>query len=364
MDELRDLYASSGPFASVLVDVSMDSESGEHELELRAREVASRLAEQGAPEEIAERVRAVVAQPVHEPAPRSRLVVAAGDSVLLDRLLQQRTAVPVVTWAPLPDVGRLLTHRAEGTSFVLVSVDHTGGTVTTYDSHEIDETDSQSVEGDDAYVHKVGGGGWAHRRFQETSENVWRDNARQVAEVVVSKVRQGERLVVVAGSPESRGEIVAALEGTRADVVTLDRAGANADGGEESLTVELRTAVEQHLEEQRRDLAATLEERLGQGRGAVVGLDKVLDAFVKGQVETLVVDLDAVAEETVKVNDHPGLAVPGVADDQPVRADLVLVAAALGTDAEVRPAPHGRDESVAALLRWDDQDGPQPDQEV
>src|SRR5690606_25601886 len=149
-----------------------------------------------------------------------------------------------------------------------------GGSVTTYDSQRLDVIASEEIEGEEEYVHKVRGGGMAHRRFQASAEEVWRDNAKEVAAVAPDRVRAGEHLVVVAGSPESRGDVVAALDGSPADVVVLDRAGEKADGGDESLQLALRTVVEQHLEESRRALLERLEQGLGQGSMAVAGTDE------------------------------------------------------------------------------------------
>lgn len=354
MDALKELFTRQGPFASVAMDVSLDSESGERTLELRAREVGDRLLEQGAPAEVVDRVRGALEQPVREPAPRTRFVVATGEGVLLDEVVAEPTTQAEVVWAPLPDTARLMALQQEVTSLVLVSVDHTGGSVTTYDSRELEVTDADHVEGDEDYVQKVRGGGMAHRRFQMTSEEVWRENAREVGALALEKVRAGERLVVVAGSAESRGEVVDALSSSPAEVVTLDRAGLSSDGGEESLHLALRAVVEQHLEEEREALRARLEQALGQDRGATAELEDVLDAFVKGQVETLVLDRAAMAEETVIAANHPGLELPG---EMPLRADLALVACAVRTDANVVEPPHGFVQPVAALLRWDDDPG-------
>lgn len=354
MDAVKELFSRQGPFASVAMDVSLDSEAGERELDLRAREVADRLAERGAPQHVVESVRGALTEPVPQPSPRTRFVVANEDGLLLDEVVPEPTPRAEVVWAPLPDVSRLLATQEEVTSVVLVAVDHTGGAVTTYDSRELEVTDSEEVDGDELYVQKVRGGGMAHRRFQATSEEVWRDNAREVAALAQEKVRAGHRLVVVAGSAESRGEVVQALQGAPAEVVTLDRAGRNDDGGEEALELALRSVVEHHLEARREELRGRLEQGLGQARGVTAELDDVLSALVKGQVDTLVLDREALADETVVVANHPGLRLPG---DQPVRADLAVVAAAVRTDAKVVQAPHGFVHPVAALLRWDDSAG-------
>ena len=47
LSELKNLYAEAGPFASVYLDASRDTETGAHEVELRWRAEREHLAEQG-----------------------------------------------------------------------------------------------------------------------------------------------------------------------------------------------------------------------------------------------------------------------------------------------------------------------------
>ena len=64
---------------------------------------------------------------------------------------------------------------------------------------------------------------------------------------------------------------------------------------------------------------------------------------------------DAAREFQVRAADHPGLVLGASIGDEPVRADLAVVAAACLTDAEVvisRASTLGG-APVAALLRWD-----------
>ena len=91
------------------------------------------------------------------------------------------------------------------------------------------------------------------------------------------------------------------------------------------------------------------------GEGVARGREDVVQAFVLGQVETLVLDQRAARELTVRPASYPGLAVPGTVGDDTLPADRVLVAAAAATDAEVvlLPAERSKGQGVAALLRWD-----------
>jgi len=351
MSDLKDILQAGGPFASVLVDVRTATETGGRERRLRIRECLDALREQGAPDAVTEALAGTLAEPEGADHGPSRYLLAdAGGTILHD----QPHALPTsghATWGPLPDLFPLLAERADRAELVLVSVEHTGGSVATFDSHALAVADTAQVEGEEQYVQKVRGGGLAHRRMQQNSENVWRDNAREVAELALTKLRSGPRLVVVAGSAESRGEVVEALAPAQAEVVELDRAGLTEDdaASNEALLRDLQTIAEQHLEQERQRLGATVAQRRGQGEGVADGVDATLDCLVRGQVETLLIEPDALRDQQVDPAAHPGLPLP---ETGPARADLALVAAAVATEADVRPLPHDVDGPVVALLRW------------
>lgn len=358
MTDLKQLYETPGPFASVVVDVSLDRDDAERELRARVRDVTDRLRRAGAPDEVIDGLWAVIVdQPVHEEAPRSRFVVVGADGVLIDRSFHVATPHAAVTWDRLPDLGPLLTQAAGSTRFLLVTVDHTGGSVRAYDSSERQPNEEAEVTSDEPHVQKVRGGGLAHRRYQRTAENNWRDNAREVADLAVAKARQGHDLVLVAGSKDSRGEVTAALDKHPAEVIELDRSAGHEDGGESDLMGDVEDAVRNRVRMRRAALEAKLSQRMGQKTLVAAGVNDVARALVLGQVENLVVDFDALRDLTLVPADYPGFPVAVPEGEIAVRADLALVAAALRTDADVVPVltPVLGDEPVAALLRWDEE---------
>src|SRR3954451_23868861 len=83
---LAALFQHDGPFASVLIDVSHDTENGEHEHDLRVRAACESLSEQGADDATVEALRALLSEAVDRPAPVARFVVAAAGEVLLDEV--------------------------------------------------------------------------------------------------------------------------------------------------------------------------------------------------------------------------------------------------------------------------------------
>ncbi|MCW2851707.1 MAG: hypothetical protein JWM84_1371 [Nocardioides sp.] len=350
------LYESTGPFASVLLDVSHQTETGEHEHELRVRAACEQLAEQGAPPSVVESMAERLSEGVDGPAPVARLVVAAPDGVHHDDLAHVQVDDPTVTWAPLPDLTAWLAHRDGAVTFVLALVDHEGGDVALYDSDVPEPAEQESVGGETEFVHQVPVGGWSALHYQHTTENVWARNADAVVHEVVSQLRHGHRLVLLAGDPQSRGLVRDGLADTSAEVVELESGTRAKDGGDEALQQAIREALLQHVVRRRLELAHELRERLGRAYAVATGAHDVADAFVRGQVETLLFDPASTREQELQLSQHPGLQLGAVAvgDDEPLRADQLLVAAAVLTDASLSVAAPGAlaGASAAALLRW------------
>jgi hypothetical protein len=357
-DRLTPLYTDPGPFASVLIDVSRDSEDGAHQVELRIRALRERLQEQGAPAAVVDAVADRLGEVVHQPAPVSRQLVASERGVLLDELVHARSDEPHARWDALPDVTGWIALEDGTVPFVLVVVDHEGGDVATYRSDVPAAESQESVGGETFHEQKVRGAGLSHIRIQNVVENVWKRNTQEVAEHVRSHLSRGYRLVLVAGDPKSRSQLRAILgEPPGVELVDLERGSRAEDGGDEALQAAVREAVQRHVVAQRLDVAHTLQDRLGRDEAVTTGTAGVLDAMVRGQVETLLLDPDRLSETTLRVPDHPGLSLGSVGvPDVAVRADLALVAAATVTGADVAVAGAGalRGTPVAALLRWDD----------
>jgi hypothetical protein len=352
---LSTVYSAEGPFATVLVDVSRDSENAEHEHELRVRSACDSLSEQGADEAIVEAVRERLAELVHRPAPVGRLVVAAAQGVLLDEVSGIRIDQPIAAYGSLPDLSAWVAHKDGTRSFVLAIVDHVGGDVAVYESDIPDPVEEESVQGETHHAHKVPVGGWSALRYQHVTENVWAQNAAEVAEAVAGHLDQGHDLVLLAGDPQSRPLVLEKLE-KLADpgvaVVELDSGTRAADGGDEALQQAIREALMDQAVQRRLALSHELKDRLGRDYAVATGVRDVADAFVRGQVETLLLDPPAAAELSLDTAQHPGLAVGAEGE---LRADQALLAAAALTAADVAVAPRAilGGSPVAALLRWD-----------
>lgn len=352
---LAPVISSAGPFATVFVDVSQDSEKGRHEHDLRVRSACEQLAEQGAPEPVLEAVAGQLAQSVDQPAPVGRLVVATPEDVVYDEVALARIDQPVATWSALPDLAAWVAHRDATLPFVLVLVDHEGGDISLWDSDVPEPEVEISAGGEVQYVHQVPTGGWAMINFQHSTENVWRHNADAVAGEITKLVRaHGHPLVLLGGDPTSVSLVRKDLDDLPATVVELEHAQRAADGGDETIAQAIREALLAQVVRRRTELTHRFREALGRGRGAATGVRDVAEAFVQGQVETLLLDPGALAEHELDPAVVPGLSFGEVEPSGPVRADLGLLAAAVLTDAHVSTLPQAAlgGAPVAAILRW------------
>ncbi|GAB3887724.1 hypothetical protein GCM10029964_054180 [Kibdelosporangium lantanae] len=235
--------------------------------------------------------------------------------------------------------------------YVVVITDRTGAEVLTGGQQ------AQTVRGREHPVHKVRGGGWAHRRIQNRIEQVTRLNMDQVArELARIGDETGARLIVVAGEVQSRTELLAHLPPRCARIAVRTEVGRRADGWH---TEELDAEV-QRLVTAKADGEVTAEIEARRGRHQYVhGLAATLGELSVANVEALLVSdtfdghrpvwfgprRNVVALREADLRD---LGVDGVGE---ATADEVLPVAALAVDADVVPTGEPLDDGVGALLR-------------
>ena len=352
-DRLRSIYSDPGPFGSAYLEVSRDREQGDRVVELGVRAVGEELAAQGAPPEVVGEVEQRLLRSTGQPAPISRCVVATERGVLLDQLTRSHHAQPVTTWGPLPDVTVWLSDASRQIPFILALVDHEGGDVTTYAADAMQPELEASVGEPSKYEHKVRGGGWSHLNWQRSAETIWAQNATEVAAEIERQVRNGPELVILAG--DERSLVTKQLPDTiSAEILVLGRAGRPVDGGGDALAEDVESALREIVVARQLKIVHELKERMGQGHSMALGVRDVADAFVRGQVDQLLLDPQAAADFTLRPSDHPGLALRINAPDEDLRADQALVAAACLTDADIAVATTATmgGAPVAALLRW------------
>jgi hypothetical protein len=176
-----------------------------------------------------------------------------------------------------------------------------------------------------------------------------------VAAEIERQVRNGPELLILAGDEHSRSLVTKDLpDKISADVVVLDRAGRPVDGGDDALAKDVESALRDAVVGRQLKMVHELKERMGQGHSIAIGIRDVADAFVRGQVDRLLLDPQATADFMLRPSDHPGLPLGIKTADEDLRADQALIAAACMTDADIAVATAGTmaGAPVAALLRW------------
>lgn len=370
IDWLSRLTASTGPFATVATDVSHDDVGAGAAIDLRWRAHAERLRGLGVPDRVVEDVHDVVVSPTRRGGEVGRVVVASlEDGVLLDQLLPTAPVEESCTVGPVPDLVPLVRAFAGSTSYVLALVDAAGADVQVVSARG-DELEAGTVVGEHDVLHKVPGGGWAHRRFQLRVEDSVDRNAGQVAQALASEVRRHRPdLVLVAGEPRPVSAVVDQVdEPVRQRLVRLGSGSraAVADGSGD-VSEEVTTAVRERVERRRAAVVEDWSDAAGRQREAVQGLDGTATVLARGQVEELLLDEQALGDRWLWVCGDPRhLAahledLPEGAADHGARvsAATAMVWAAVGTGAGVTLVD-GDDggprlaDGCGALLRWVD----------
>jgi Bacterial archaeo-eukaryotic release factor family 2 len=344
---LRELVRRPGPFASVYLEFSHDTEDAQGQLELRRRSVRQALQERGADQETVAAIDDAIAN--HEPAVgRAGLaLVGAGGELLVDELLRSVPPLPVARYSELPYLLPLAELMEPPVPHVVVVVDKVGADFLAVDEHGRVVTQEQ-VEGTEHPVHKVRGGGWSHLSMQRRVEETVKQNLQAVAEETARLARAvGARAVIVAGEVQARSGLLAALPHPASEVAVEAEAGTRAAGADEdALRREVDRIVTGIREADRRDLLETYQAEANQDGGrAVQGLPATAAALREANVEVLLVDPGRVEGETLwTAHGEPALVgvadqelrEQGVADIEERPADEVIPLAAIAVGASVR----------------------------
>ncbi len=357
LDAVRPVLEHDGPYVTVHLDVSRATEDARQQLDARLSNTRRELEQADVPPALVEELEQRLREPTHLPGQVRRTLVACGEQVVLDDVRVGGSTWPEgTTVGPLPDLAGYVALADGERPFVLAVADREGADVDAYVAPSLPRAAHEQVQGEDFHIRKVPQGDWAQDKFQQNAENAWVRNAELVAERVTHLCREhAARIVFVAGEVRAVAEVSRLLEDSQLDVRNLEHGGRAAGASTEGMWQEIRSSLgadEAHAEV---DTVEELDRGAARGSGVARGLDQVLDALVRGEVERLVLDLQAARELEVRPREHPGLALPASAmEADTLPADQVLVAAAAATSAEVSLLPRELfHDEVAALLRWD-----------
>ena len=363
---LQELTGRVGPFASVTMDVSRNDETAARELADRWEDLDRELAAAGAADHLRKPIGEAVLEPTGRPGSVGRLVVSDADGIALDLVLPSRPTREQAVFGPIPLLLPAYRTLADTLPYLLAEVDRTGADITVVNALGV-STDQVEVQGTHDVIHRVAGGQLSGRRIQNRAEDSWERNAAEVARVIDELIaRHHPAVVVLDGDSVAVGHVIDAGSGRLRELAVKLKAGARADGASVTARDVELTGV---LVQQRRLLQAELMDRFGieEGRqqAAVQGLDSVVDAARRAQIQELLLHDDLQSTHTLWVGTAPGqigmlreeVIALGAEEPVKVRADNALVWAAVNSDAGVTlldPDDRALANGIGALLRWSD----------
>ncbi|MCI4061053.1 peptide chain release factor 1 [Micromonospora sp. R77] len=364
---LRPLYDRPGPWCSVYLDASRDTHDSRPALDLRWRALKGQLLEQGADAGTIDAVERVVRG--HDPMPGDYgvAVFATGGRVVLTEYLAAPPLRDLATWSALPHTMPLVAQRGEQVAWVRVLADRTGADAVAVSAGGVPRR--AHVQGRESWqLRRVQPGGWSQSRYQRAAMEAWHHNAGDAAAATAELAdKVGADVVLVAGDIRATGMIAAQLPERWQDVLVRTDAGKRAGGADPTAMDDLTVQTIAEVADQR--VTAALD-RFGLQEDVGAGLDAVVRALQRNQVDTMLIVDDASADGQLWVGPDPTeiatdpdqLAAMSVADPQPVRADAALLRALVGTDAELtvlapEEAPELTD-GVGAVLRYVDASTP------
>jgi hypothetical protein len=357
LSRIRPVLEKDGPFLTVHVEVGRGTEDAPQQLDARWTTLRHELEHAEMPPALVDDIGDRVRENTHAPGEARRTIVAAGGTVVFDEVQIGHSFWPEFTeTADLPDLAGWLTMADADLPFVVVVADREGADVEVYRALTLPATGHETVHGDTLHIRKVPQGDWAHKRYQQGTENTWHRNAEQVTDTVRGlAAHHRPRAIMVAGDVRARADIASMLESPDAPVVPVESGGRAEGASTDAMWEEIQVALAQLKAADDQTVVDRLTEGRGRGDGAATGLDEVVDALVQARVERLVLDLGAAKEKSIRPRRHEGLPLPPTAaeaDELPADRALVAAAALSGADLSVLPAELSGGGGVAALLRW------------
>jgi hypothetical protein len=237
--------------------------------------------------------------------------------------------------------------------------------------HDVDE---QHVDGSHDVLHDPGTGGWSQRRIQSRVHDSVRGNAAEAATALASAVRRhAPDVVLVAGEEQPVSELLRQTPSAVSDNAVRLASGSRADGASnEGLKAEVEEAVRGRLAEDRSAVLDRFSSALARQQGGVQGLDSVVTALQRAQVDHLLLHDDPTSdltlwatgqpEQLARSTDELAAMGAGVAEAaQQVPAMAAISWALVGTGAQVtllEDDDADLTDGIGALLRWADESTP------
>lgn len=366
---VSELIADPGPWTFAYIDGPSDQPEPE-EL-ARQRSVRDRLEEVDAPEADVDAAAAAVAQRTGFASPSARFLLIRDGRVEVDESFAgARTGPERLGHGPVPHLLPLLQEEYESVLYLVVETSRDGATVHLERSGTRHPELTEEIEGDTTDITKVRAGNMAQAGIQRRSEEVWKHNQTEVAEVVDELVRQRHpAFIVLSGDMRARKLLTDRLNRESQQLLVEVDANTRADGSDDSV---LEDSIHAAIERTLRDAAADVRDRAAAGdhRAAAEGRQEVVEALQAAQVDTLILDarladaggsLDALdAPPWVSLGEEDSLSATVIASvpaaDALARAALLSGARVIVEGRDPQPEGEARDDGPPAApfayLRW------------
>ncbi|HEV3472446.1 MAG TPA: Vms1/Ankzf1 family peptidyl-tRNA hydrolase [Actinomycetota bacterium] len=357
---LRTLLERPGPFVSVYLDTTAETETRARELELRWRALRDRAEAAGAPAGALDAIDEMVSG-VQQRA-EGVAVFTAGDEAVLWRSLSA-SITDGIHVGPLPRLAPLLAWQQENPRFAVVTCDREGADIYVMQGEDVDG--KRTITADQFPIQKVRAGGTAQRRIQQRAEDSWEANARAAARTL-GRVVSDESLDLVVATGDLRAlQFLREHLDEHIEPAVFD-VEASPSGSLDDVADEIDQAVGAYAARWIEDTLARFEEAHGQSHLAVEGAGPTLEASRRAQVDTLLLCPDDVPDRSAWVapNDltqasleKGSLIDAGVDDVTEAPLEDVLIRSALGTGAKVAILPRlaesrGPREGTGGILRY------------
>jgi hypothetical protein len=358
---LRPLYGRRGPWASVYLDASRDTESGGKEFELRWRAAKRRLNAADADEASVDALERALAQYPSQAGDYGLAAFAARGEVGLIDPLPAPPRQEIASFETLPHAMPLVSQRGERIAWLRVVVDRTGADLVGATTGGQPRT-ARFGGGQGYPIRKANPGGWSQPRYQRSAEVTWERNAAEIAGGVTDLADSvGAEVIVVGGDQHARSLLAEYLpERWQGRLVVAD-AGAEAEELDDVTARAIADAAAAHTAE----AVDRFRTQLARDAAAGSGLPAVVSALQRGQVDTLLIVDDPSSTAQLWIGPRPThvamtadeLRAMGVSQPEKVRADAALVRALACSDADlvlIEPGAVDVDGGVGAVLRYSD----------
>jgi release factor family 2 len=353
---LRSMYAHPGPWVSVYIDDSHNTERARQDIRQRWRDARDSLARAGAPEGLIESAERALMDAPLRPGSHGAAVFAGSDDTAYNEWIPAPPGAPEIRFDALPHVVPMLQERGQQVTWLRVVADRTGATIEYATTGSLPRR--TEVTGSETFpIRKISPGDWAQARYQREAELTWQRNAGEVAAAVAELAdRIGPDVLILAGDVQARRLLHEQLpviwrnrsvlaDGSRAENADMERL--------DDVTVQL--VAESAAGQDDRVLDRLREQS---GERSALGLAATLAAINRAQVETLVLDPSTLGLARLGIDPSDQLQRSGFEDRPTLDAGDALVWAATSTAADVvvvGPDQVSLPDGVGAVLRYRDE---------